>query len=96
MWLRYWPHAKRIHEQGPDIRRATSIFVQPATSDGQQARMDKYRQSNRAFFENEELRFDVTLKQMRDFYDEMIADMRCLEARGELHDYLEKQANRDR
>ena len=96
MWLRYWPHAKRIHEQGPDIRRATSIFVQPATPDGQQARMDKYRQSNRAFFENEELRFDVTLKQMRDFYDEMIADMRCLEARGELHDYLEKQANRDR
>lgn len=96
MWLRYWPHAVRIHADGPDVRRATSIFVQPPTDAGQQARMDKYRQSDAAFYGNESLRFDVTLKDMRGFYDGMIEDLRCLEARGELHDYLEKQARRGR
>ena len=58
--------------------------------------MDKYRQSDAAFYGNESLRFDVTLKDMRGFYDGMIEDLRCLEARGELHDYLEKQARRGR
>ena len=95
MWLRYWQHAKRIHKEGPDIRRATSIFVQPASEAGRKARMEQYHKCDQAFYGNEELCFHVTLKDMRHFYDEMVEDMRCLEARGELHDYLEKQANRD-
>ena len=94
MWLRYLEHARRITPHQPDLRRITSIFVQPADQTQAAQRMTLYRENDRAFFENDSLRFDVSLADMRRYYDDMIADLRCLEERGELHDFLEQQSHR--
>ncbi len=94
MWLKYLEHAKRINPHKPDVQRVTSIFVQPAEADAAEARIAAYSESDAAFYGDESLRFTVTLADMRRYYDDMIRDMRCLEARGELHDFLEKQAGR--
>ena len=94
MWLRYLEHARRITPHQPDLRRITSIFVQPADQAQAAQRMTLYRENDRAFFENDSLRFDVSLADMRRYYDDMIADLRCLEERGELHDFLEQQSHR--
>ncbi|MBD5102992.1 MAG: glycosyltransferase [Subdoligranulum sp.] len=94
MWLKYLEHGRRVTPHAPDIRRATSIFVQPAGQEAADARMDAYRKSDDAFFADSSLQFTVTLADLRRYYDDMIADLRCLEARGELHDYLEREAKR--
>ena len=94
MWLKYLEHAKRITPHKPDVCRTTSIFVQPAEEEAAAARIAAYSESDAAFYGDESLHFDVTLADMRRYYDNMIRDMRCLESRGELHDFLEKQARR--
>ena len=94
MWLKYLEHAKRITPHQPDVRRATSIFVQPAEAETAAARIAAYSASDAAFYGDPALHFDVTLADMRRYYDDMIRDMRCLEERGELHAFLEKQAGR--
>lgn len=95
MWLKYLEHGRRITPHVPDIRRATSIFVQPAGQKAADARMAAYRKSDDAFFADPALRFTVTMADLRRYYDDMIADLRCLEARGELHEFLEREAKRD-
>lgn len=45
--------------------------------------MEAYRKSDADFYSDASLCFNVTLADMRRYYDDMIADMRCLEARGE-------------
>lgn len=94
MWMRYLACGRRIDSSHVDIDRATSVFVLPAGDREAQARIEKYRVYDQKFYGDDRLRFTVTLAQMRGFYDGMIADMRCLEANGQLHDYLEKQAGR--
>lgn len=94
MWLKYLEHARRATPHAPDLRRATSVFVQPAAQQDAEARMALYRASDAAFFADESLCFSMTLADVRRYYDDMIADLRCLEARGELHDFLERQAKR--
>ena len=69
-------------------------FVQPAAQSDAAARMEAYRKSDADFYSDASLCFNVTLADMRRYYDDMIADMRCLEARGELHEFLEQQAKR--
>lgn len=95
MWLKYLEHGRRITPHAPDIRRATSIFVQPAGQEAAAARMEAYRKSDDAFFADPSLQFSVTLADLRRYYDDMIADLRCLEARGELHEFLEQEAKRN-
>ncbi len=94
MWLKYLEHGRRIHADGPDVRRITSVFTQPAGLQQAQARMLEYSRSDQAFYGNSQLRFDVTLADMRRYYDGMIADLRCLEEKGLLHQFLEEQARR--
>ena len=95
MWLKYLEHARRITPHQPDVRRATSIFVQPAEKEAADARIAAYSISDAAFYGDPSLHFEVTLADMRRYYADMIRDMRCLEARGELHDFLEKQSRRE-
>ena len=95
MWLRYLEHGRRITPHAPDIRRATSIFVLPAEKDAADARAAGYRKSESALFADPSLQFSMTLADLRRYYDDMIADLRCLEARGELHEYLEHEAKRN-
>ena len=94
MWLKYLEHGRRITPHAPDVRRATSVFVQPAGQSEARARIAAYRKSDAAFYNDPSLRFDVSLADLRRYYDDMIADLRCLEARGELHEFLEREARR--
>lgn len=94
MWLKYLEHAKRITPHRPDVCRITSLFVQPADPQDAAARMAAYGESDDAFFSDDSLRFTVSLADMRRYYDDMIRDMRCLEERGELHDFLQKRSER--
>lgn len=95
MWLRYLEHGRRITPHVPDTRRATSVFTLPAEKDAADARAAGYRRSESALFTDPSLQFTVTLADMRRYYDDMIADLRCLEARGELHEFLEREAKRN-
>ena len=95
MWLKYLEHGRRITPRAPDVRRATSLFVLPAEQGAADARTAAYRQSERAFFADPSLRFTFTLAELRRSYDDLIADLRCLEARGELHEFLEQEAKRN-
>ena len=83
-----------FRSHAPDIRRATSIFVLPAGKEAADARVAAYRKSEPAIFADPSLRFCVTLADMRRYYDDLIADLRCLEARGALHEFLEREAKR--
>ena len=95
MWLKYLEHGRRITPRAPDVRRATSLFVLPAEQDAANARTAAYRQSERMFFADPSLQFSFTLAELRRSYDDLIADLRCLEARGELHEFLEQEAKRN-
>ena len=95
MWMRFLAKGKRIDPDHVDIDRATSVFVLPAGARQTAERIEKYRKYNKIFYENPELQFQVSLADMRRFCDGMIADMRCMEACGKLHIYLENMANRD-
>lgn len=94
MWLKYLEHGRRIHPDGPDVRRITSVFTQPAGQQQAQARILEYSRSDDAFYNDPNLAFTVTLADMRRYYDGMIADLRCLEEKGLLHQFLEEQARR--
>lgn len=96
MWLKYLEHAKRITPHRPDVCRITSLFVQPAEPEDAAARMEAYQKSDAAFFGDDSLRFSVSLADMRRYYDDMIRDMRCLEQRGELHDFLAQRSERSK
>ena len=77
MWLKYLEHGRRITPHAPDVRRATSLFVQPAAQSDAAARMEAYRKSDADFYSDASLCFNVTLADMRRYYDDMIADMRA-------------------
>ena len=95
MWLKYLEHGRRITPHAPDIRRATSVFVQPAGQEAAGARMEAYHRSDSAFFADPSLQFTVTLADMRRYYDSMIGDLTYLEAHGKLHEFLEQEAKRN-
>lgn len=72
MWLKYLEHGRRITPHAPDVRRATSLFVQPAAQSDAAARMEAYRKSDADFYNDASLCFNVTLADMRRYYDDMI------------------------
>jgi glycosyltransferase involved in cell wall biosynthesis len=96
MWLRLLAAGRRANPRKADIARATSVFVQPADAGEAARRLAGYRKSDAALFGDDSLRFEVTLADMRRYYDGMIADMLHLQKRGELKTFLQRQAGRDK
>lgn len=95
MWMRMLAAGKRANPFGVDVRRAGSVFVQPADDVDKKARLDAYKVYNKQFFADTSAQFNVTIADMRRFYDGMIGDMRHLAALGKLEEFLENQAGRD-
>ena len=95
MWLKYLAVAKRAHPSRIDIPRATSVFLQPASQREADRRMAAYRAYDDALFDDPDIRFDVTLADMRRFYDSMLADIRHVRQLGQLEEFLEREAHRD-
>lgn len=96
MWLRFLRQAKRIDPKHIDIHRATSIFLLPAQEKEEKERDEKYRIYNEIFYNDPSVQFTVSLKDMRDYFDDMIADLRHLQNTGKMERYLEDQAKRSR
>lgn len=96
MWLRFLPVAKRIDPKHVDIHRATSIFLLPANQEEAERRNKKYRVYNDDLYNDEDIKFTVTLKEMRQYFDDTIADMQHLQNVGKMDEYLKQQANRDK
>lgn len=96
MWLRFLPVAKRIDNKHVDIHRATSVFLLPANQEEAQQRNDKYKVYNEDIYQDENIQFTVTLGEMRQYFDDMIADMQHLQNVGKMDIYLHDQANRDK
>ncbi len=94
MWLRFFAHGRRANPMGVDVRRITTVFTQPANREEAQKRMAEYMRNDDAFFNDESIRFDVSLADMRRFHDGMIADIRHVQANGLLEAYLQNQENR--
>ncbi|MDL2219284.1 glycosyltransferase [Ruminococcaceae bacterium OttesenSCG-928-O06] len=94
MWLRFFAKGKRANPTGVDTKRITTVFVQPADEAEARRRMQQYMQADETFFGDESIRFDVSLGDMRRFYDGVIADMRHVQALGKLDDFLDAQARR--
>ncbi|MEG2054519.1 MAG: hypothetical protein RR052_06215, partial [Oscillospiraceae bacterium] len=88
MWLKYLAHAKRINNTAPDITRMTSLFLQPSDPQAVKARIAKYQVEDMAFYNDENIRFDVSLKDMRDFYKGVLADFEHLQNQGNLSEYI--------
>ncbi len=95
MWLRYLAKATRINPQGVDVHRATSVFVQSAAQGDAQRRMAAYMENDAALFGDESIRFDVSLADMRAFYNGMLSDLRHVQKLGKLDDFLTRQENRE-
>lgn len=96
MWLRFLAVAQRAHFSKVDVARATTLFLQPADPQIAHERMREYMKSDAAFFADESIRFTVTLAQMRSFYDGVLADVRHVKNLGELDDFLQTQADREK
>lgn len=91
MWMKFLSHGKRIDPAHVDIYRATSIFVLPASETAAKERLEKYKIYDEKFFNDPEMRFSVSLLQLRGFYKDMLGDMAHLERMGKLKEYLEQQ-----
>ncbi|NLW79390.1 MAG: glycosyltransferase [Ruminococcaceae bacterium] len=96
LWLRYLAGGRRIHPRTVDIPRATTVFTQPADPAVAAARMQNYMQYDDAFFNDPNLHFDISLAEMRAYYDGVLEDIQHVRALGQLQPYLEKQKNRDK
>lgn len=96
MWLRFLAHAKRANPKHIDVHRATSVFVLPASQEGERQRLAKYKVYDEVFFGDATVRFDVSLADMRGFYDDMIADMRHLQNTGKMDEFLKQGGMRSR
>lgn len=88
MWLKYFSVAKRISDGRLDIPRATSVFVVPATAAEAQARQQHYRQYEDMMLDDDNIVFKVTPRQMRQYYEGMLGDLRHLQATGKLDAFL--------
>ncbi len=94
MWLKYLAKGRRINPHGIDIPRATSVFLQPAAPGQALRRLSAYKAFDETLFKDPDIRFDVSLADMRRFYDGMLADVRHLKQLGQLDEFLEREAKR--
>lgn len=95
MWLRFFAGGRRANPHGVDVRRITTVFTQPASPEEAKRCMAEYMAYDEAFFGDESIRFDVSLADMRRFHDGMIADIRHVQAKGMLEEYLRAQEKRN-
>ncbi len=94
MWLKFLAKAQRIHPQKVDIPRATCVFTVPPSEHEARTRIANYMAYDATLFSKEDIRFDVSLADMRAFYDGMLADIRHVEQSGQLKEFLEREENR--
>ncbi len=94
MWLRFLSSAQRINKKTIDISRATSIFSQPYSDTEANRRISEYMEYDDVLFQNDDIRFSVSLAEMRMFYDDMLGDIKHLQNNGQLDSFLEKEQNR--
>ena len=95
MWLKYLAVAKRANPTGIDVPRATSIFLQPASQQEADRRLNAYRVFDDALFSDPDIRFTVSLADMRRFYDGMLSDIAHVKQLGQLDEFLERESRRD-
>lgn len=94
MWLRFLPHAQRANPSHPDIARESSIFTQFASPALEAQRQAAYAPDRQRLFDDPSIRFDVSLADMRQFYDGMLADMAHLQHTGQMDTFLQQNAAR--
>lgn len=90
MWLRFLGVARRIHQSTVDVHRASCIFVQTADETQAAKRLEEYQKNDDALFSSPDIRFDVSLADMRRFHQGMLADMRHLRRLGKLDACLDQ------
>ncbi len=88
MWLKFYRYANFSNNRTADVTRVTSVFVQDDDVLAMQHRSKDYSRFDEAFFGDDELKFSVTLAQMRGFYQDMLMDIEHLHNNGNLDDYL--------
>ncbi len=89
MWLKFYKNAKFSGKNSADVKRITSVFVQDANEQVMKKREESYAEYNKAFFNNENLNFCVTLCEMRKFYSDILKDVEHLYNNEELQNYLD-------
>lgn len=89
MWLKYFSVGKRVKDDGVDITRATSVFMVPAGKKAAQARRELYGQYEAAMLDDPTVRFSVSPREMRRYYDGLLGDLRHLRRIGKLDDFLD-------
>lgn len=84
MWLRFFT-LKPVYYSN---RRATCAFVFPHDSDETQAKLKSYRVNYQKVFDDEELVYTLTAKELNKIYNDYLADTRHLLNVGALHSFL--------
>ncbi len=95
MWLKYFSVAKRGNSKGLDITRATSAFMVPANAEAAKRRETEYQQYEQQMLDDESIQFTVTPRQMREFYQGMVADMNHLYNQGKLEEFFLKNKEKN-
>lgn len=90
MWLRYFSVAKRINKRSVDIPRATSLFVVPMDKQKGMKREYEYEKYENKMLDDPTITFTVTPREMRQYYNDFIADIQHLQQLGQLEDFLQK------
>jgi GT2 family glycosyltransferase len=94
MWLKYFSVGHRINEDRVDIPRATSLFLVPADANAAKTREKYYRQYEDAMLDDENIKFTVTPRQMRTYYQGLLGDLRHLKNFGKLEKFIDEQTER--
>ncbi|MFV0413175.1 MAG: glycosyltransferase family 2 protein [Oscillospiraceae bacterium] len=89
MWLKYFSVSPRIHNGRVDIPRATSLFVVPASREAARARLAAYKKYEDAMLDDPGIQFTVTPRQMRQYYEGFMGDLRHLRQLGKLDAFLD-------
>lgn len=90
MWLKYIGHGRRAGGPGPDVRRATSVFLVPADEAQAARREETYKEYRAAMYDDPALSFAVTARQMNGWYQDMLRDVAHLQQQGLLEEYLRR------
>jgi len=91
MWLKYLTVARRTNQREVDIKRATSVYYVPAGQQAAQARVEQYAAFYKRIFEDEKLCYQLTARQLRDFYRDFLNDIAHLNNTGQLTGFIEAQ-----
>lgn len=94
MWLKYFSVGHRINKEQVDIPRATSVFLVPADIDAAKKREKYYQQYEDAMLDDENIKFTVTPRQMRTYYQGLLGDLQHLKNLGKLDKFIDEQTER--